>query len=233
MDKQQDDSKLLDTNFKIIKAFRGSNEKAFILVYKKLFIRVSIYLSLNGGNSIEANDLTWVTIEEFRKQCAKPEFSLTDKKTGNPIPFMRYVTGIYKNKWRENLKKKSKERPFNVKPKNELNENKNNDLLDNSGYVSTSETYAYKELLAYVISGIKMMSPKCRKLFYLHVFSNWSHKKIVMKTKITSSENSSQSKLYSCRQKLSRILNATLGDEWNDIEIVKKFLSRNPTKRKK
>ncbi len=233
METQHNNTKLLDANDKIIKAFRGNNEKVFVLVYKKLFIPVSNYISFNGGKPIEANDLTWTTIEEFRKKCTNPEFSLTDKKTGNPIPFMGYVTGIYKKKWLEILKKKKKQQRYNVNPKIETDDNKNKDLLNNTGYVNSSENDAYRELLAYVISGIKMMSPVCRKLFYLHVFSNWSHKDIITKTKIAKTETSSQSKLYNCRKRLSKLLNATLGDEWNDIQIVKKFLSRNPTKRKK
>lgn len=219
----------METNQKIISGFREGRQQVLVNVYKKLVLIVSSYLSANNGTFEDAKELTWSTMEAFRVRCLNPSFSLTDTDTGEEIPFRIYIAGIYKNIWKKTLKQRKKD--------NFLTSVSDIEAIENLGNHHTftqkpEEAFEYKELLGLVISKIKMMSPGCRKLFYLHVFNSWSHSKIQNSTKLANSVSATQTKMYICRERLSTHLSEMLGNDWDDIKMVKKFLSRKKVKTK-
>lgn len=171
-----------------------SNDRA---VLGELFVRhkkmVLKYVSGNGGDASDADDMLQEAIVVLWQNVCGGQFQLTSK-------IGTYLLGIVKNKWRAELRKRSR-----------LVAGEPLELLASDG-ASSLDNLIHNEHTELVRRAVQRLDSVCRELLLLFYFEERSTKDIA---RIMSFANPDvvKAKKYQCKKRLQAALSSILAQE--------------------
>lgn len=163
------------TDKEIIDYLRQSNySNALKGLYKNLE-PVKKYVLANSGSTEEAKDIFQDALVILYKKAQEPSFQLQSS-------LQTYLTGISKNLWLQELRRKNKWSTT------ELTDLAENEFIDDTEKYSTAS------------AAFNLLGEKCRQLLTLFYFKKQSFKEIAVQLSF-GDENTAKNQKYRCLQK--------------------------------
>lgn len=177
----------LTTDSRILDAIRRGDEKALALLYKANRRPITAYVTRNGGNDDDAEDMLQEALIVLWERVRAGRFEYAAKLS-------TFLYATVKNKWSRELARRRREQPSGESMDSHIADNPS--ALDD--LIESEEASAIGEAL-------KRLGDPCKTLLKLYYWEELSMEEIANEMGFANAETA-KSKKYQCKELLKKIL---------------------------